>query len=101
MRQSGVLFTGNAAVDGQHDQFFGSETGFDQASVFPGTVLIEDSLAFLELVGGLFTGAGGQGLGVSSGIGDVQIPNVAEVIQVGALDGSGLLGDAILSKLVV
>ena len=98
--QAGLFFAFHAAVDGDHGQIIAVHTSFQQTCVFPGTVLVEHSLALGELSLGLVSGGGGQGLGIGGGVGDVQVPDAAEVVHVSAGDGSRLLNHAVIPELV-
>lgn len=63
--------------------------GRSQVAVLPSAVLIERSLAFAEFSLGLIAGGRQEGSAGGRGIGDVQIPDVLVVLEVGALDGGG------------
>ena len=58
-------------------------------------------MPFAEFSLGLIAGGGQEGSAGGRGIGDVQIPDVLVVLEVGALDGGGLLRHAVIAELVV
>ena len=67
-----------------------------EVGILPGAVLVEGGLALAEFCGGLVAGGGAQLAGFGGSVVDVQIPDVLEGVQVGAGDGGGLFGDAVI-----
>ena len=71
-----------------------------EAIVSPGAVLVEHGLLAHELSNSIVAGLGSQQLGVAGRVGDVQVPDLLVVVEVGALDGVGG-ADAVSLVLVV
>ena len=96
--QALILLAIHADVDGQHTQVVVAQ--ILHVIVSPSAVLVEHSLLAHKLSHSVVAGLGSQQGGVTGGIGDVQIPDLLVVVQIGALDGVGG-ADAVCLVLVV
>ena len=85
-----VGLVAHAEVDGDHgDVVVGELALAGDVGELPGAVLIEHGLAADELVDGVGGGLHGELARVAGGVVDVEIPDGAVVVKVGALDGVG------------
>ena len=96
--QTLILLAIHADVDGQHTQVVVAQ--ILHVIVSPGAVLVEHGLLAHELSNSIVAGLGSQQLGVAGRVGDVQVPDLLVVVEVGALDGVGG-ADAVSLVLVV
>ena len=84
-----------AHIDGDHGEIVvGVSTLSGQSAILPGTVLEEDSLAGEEFVAGVINGLGGKLSRSAGGIVDVQVEDLAIVVEEVALDGVELMPSA-------
>ncbi|AEK31038.1 Hypothetical membrane associated protein [Bifidobacterium animalis subsp. lactis CNCM I-2494] len=98
--QALVLLALGTDVDREHTHLIGLHAGLLQVGPCPGAVLVERGLAECELGVRVVTGLRAQLRRGGGGILEVQVEDVLEVRQVGALDRLRLRGHTVLLELI-